>query len=372
MKSYQYRPRLAATTLSKTRSYRALDTESAMQSFPDVSPIFIVGAPRSGTTLLQLVLNAHPDVAIHGEIHFFDQVLQLKSEIPDLDTAGRLDNFFGQLHRPSAFRHLPDIESRLEIVRTRLGRCENASYELFYRILIDEFAERNGASRGGEKTPQNIRYLSELLQVFPSAKVVHIVRDPRAVVSSLRRMPWAPDSIALNALKWKVDMLFMRDFMNSGGTVHTLKYEDLVSEPEPNLRTLSDFLGVGWDPAMLEFSETADSNVRDEPWKDGTRRQINRDAVSGWRDSLTSADIALVQMIAEPFLSHFGYQPESMGTATKLKLPWQLTRDMAAYAYARLATREDGAEDTQADIIHGEETRLKAKFAEAVLTWRLQ
>jgi hypothetical protein len=343
-----------------------------MQSFPDASPIFIVGAPRSGTTLLQLVLNAHPDVAIHGEIHFFDQVMQLKSEIPDLDAAGRIENFFGQLHRLSAFRYLPDIESRLEIVRARLEGCENVSYELFYKALIDEFAERNSASRCGEKTPQNIRYLSELLQVFPNARIVHIVRDPRAVVNSLQRMPWAPDSIALNALKWKVDMLFMREFVNSGGTVHTLTYEDLVSEPEPNLRALSDFLGVDWDPAMLEFSDTADSNVRDEPWKKGTRRQINRDAVSGWRDSLTSADIALIQIISEPFFSHFSYRPESVGTATKLKLPWQLTRDMAAYAYTRLAKRDNGAEDSQTDIIYGEESRLKAKFAEAVLTWRLQ
>jgi hypothetical protein len=339
-------------------------------SFNDLRPIFVVGAPRSGTTLLQLILNAHPDVAIHGEIHFFDAVLQLKREIPDLARPGALDHFFRELGRINALRYIPDVAGRLETVRERMEEARAPAYELFFRLLIETFAEARHAARCGEKTPQNIRYLAELSAIFPRAKIVHIVRDPRDVVASHMRMPWAPDSLLLNALKWKIDMLYVAEFLQGGGTLHEMRYEDLVSEPEAALRSLCSFVEIPWDAQMLEFNRSADDQIRNEPWKSGTRRRLNADAISGWKEVWTPAQAHLVQTVCSPFLEKYGYAPEPVSLRDRASTPWLAGLDAARFLKGRIfgaAYRTRHAENA----IVGEDSRLRAKMAEALITRRV-
>lgn len=338
--------------------------------FTDIEPIFVVGAPRSGTTLLQLILNAHPDVAIHGEIHFFDAILQLKAEIPAFEDQENLRSFFEQLGRANALRYIPGFEQRLMTVQKRLEQSASPSYELFFRLLMEVFAEESGAGRCGEKTPQNIRYLPELVEVFPRAKIVHIVRDPRDVVASLLTMPWAPDSVLLNSLKWKIDMLYMRDFLQTGGMVHEFHYEDLVAEPEPTLHALCHFIGIDWHPAMLEFNRSADTQIQDEPWKSGTRRELNASAVAGWKKKLGPSEARVIQIFSSPFLEHYGYTSEPGSMTELLSLPWRLGVDVARYlAHRRTAGAAEQNEDP--GLIVGEESRLRAKMREAILRRRI-
>jgi hypothetical protein len=339
--------------------------------FTDIEPIFVVGAPRSGTTLLQLILNAHPDVAIHGEIHFFDEILQLKTEIPGFETEQDRDKFLGQLGRTNALQYVPGLQPRLEVVRKRLGTAASPGYELFFLLLMQAFAEESGASRFGEKTPQNIRYLPELSEIFPEAKIVHIVRDPRDVVTSLMRMPWAPDSVVLNAIKWKIDMLYMHDYLESGGAAHELRYEDLVAEPESTLRALCRFLDVPWDPVMLAFNRSADANIQDEPWKAGTRRELNASAVSGWKNKLSPSEARVVQLATSPFLQHYGYEREPIRAAGVLRLPWTIAADAGRYIAGRLSAGKPAEATGEEGRIVGEEGRLRAKMAEAILKRKL-
>lgn len=345
-------------------------SEAGLASFPDLDPIFVVGASRSGTTLLQLILNAHPDVAIHGEIHFFNAVLQLKREIPDLLSSGRLAQFFDQLKRPSSFQYLPGIEARLLSVRQRLEQANSPSYEMFFRLLLEVYAEDNQAVRCGEKTPENIRYLHDLVTVFPMARIIHIVRDPRDVVASLMRMPWAPNSVVINALKWKVDMLYVQDFLRSGGTIHELRYEDLVTTPETQLRSLCRFINVPWKPAMLEFNRTAGINIRDEPWKNGTRSKINTGAMAGWKSALATGQAAVVQTICQPFLDHYDYLLEPLPVRKQVALPWRMGFDTLSYLAQRIANRARRSRE-HPGMIFGEESRIRAKMAEAILTRKI-
>ena len=339
--------------------------------FTDIEPIFVVGAPRSGTTLLQLILNAHPDVAIHGEIHFFDEILQLKTEISGFETEQDRDRFLGQLGRTNALQYVPGLQPRLEVVRERLGKAASPGYELFFLLMMQAFAEESGASRFGEKTPQNIRYLPELSEIFPEAKIVHIVRDPRDVVTSLMRMPWAPDSVVLNALKWKIDMLYMHDYLESGGAAHELRYEDLVAEPESTLRTLCRFLDVPWDPVMLAFNRSADANIQDEPWKAGTRRKLNASAISGWKNKLSLSEARVVQLATSPFLEHYDYEREPLPTAGALRVPWTIAADAGRYMAGRLSAGKMAETSGEEGRIVGEEGRLRAKMAEAILKRKL-
>ena len=158
---------------------------------PGRGPIFVVGTPRSGTTLLGLLLNAHPDIAIMGELHFFDQILPIRKRVPSLVTNAELDNFSAHLRRTYAFQFLPYGEDLLSATLQRLKRDGERSYERFYQYAVDEFARRERAWIPGEKNPSNLRPIDHIMRIFPNAKIVHIVRDPRAVAASLSRMPWA-------------------------------------------------------------------------------------------------------------------------------------------------------------------------------------
>ena len=169
----------------------------------DCSPVFVVGIGRSGTTLLQLLLNSHPNIAIYGEIHYFYQISRLKSVIPSLGTPRDIDEFHSMVRNTPAFEHLPNAETIYQAAITRLKSDSYPTYESFYRNILEEFARLEGKSRFGEKTPSNVRYLDRVLHIFPNAKIIHIVRDPRDVVASLGRANWASNEIIENSLKWK-------------------------------------------------------------------------------------------------------------------------------------------------------------------------
>jgi hypothetical protein len=247
---------------------------------------------------------------------------------------------------------------------------KSRSYELFFRLMIEVFADSNDAKRCGEKTPQNIRYLRELVTIFPRAKIVHIVRDPRDVVASLMRMPWAPDSIVMNALKWKIDMLYVREFSRSGGVVHEFRYEDLIDCPDDTLRLLCRFLGLTWDPAMLDFNVSADSNIRDEPWKNGTRRELNATAVAGWKKTFKPAEAGLIQTICSPFLKNYRYFPEPLSLNARFAMPVVIAADVTRYLARRTTLKLDGSSKNPREIV-GEESRIRAKMVEAVLTRKI-
>jgi len=336
-------------------------------SLKDSEPIFVVGAPRSGTTLLQLILDSHPDIAMNGEVHFFDQVLQLRAQIPDLCAAGAVEHFFAQLPRIDAFQYLPNLASQLGEVRARLASDARPTYERFFLYMLEAPALAAGAKRCGEKTPENIRYLPDLTRILPTAKIVHIVRDPRDVVSSLLKMPWAPQGVVANALKWKIDMLFMRDFKRDGGRVHELRYEDLLEHPEATLHALCEFIGVSWTHQMLQFHSIAHGRIKDEPWKRGTSRQLNESARGRWRQDLSAGQVNVVEFVVRPFLEDYGYHPAGTAVRRRIALPYDVGTDLWRYVRGRTAERSRRTREAR-DTIFGEERRLWSKLREALLT----
>ena len=166
-------------------------------------------------------------------------------------------------------------------------------------------ARQFGRPRYGDKTPFHSSHLKRIFRDFPDARVVHIVRDPRATVASLRKMPWAPASYVLNNFYCRQQLKETEPF---AGRMHELRLEDLLADPEAAMRAVLDFVGEPWDARVLDHVRHAPpDDVPPFPWlltateKRGTSR-------SNWRTELPPAWVRLIERRNRRGMRRYGYE----------------------------------------------------------------
>ncbi len=206
------------------------------------APIFIVGAPRSGTTLLRNMFNRHPRIAICGETHFHHYVYARRQAFGDLiDPKNRqrvVEEYLG-------LRRLRWVADRA-VLSEKLMR-DGTSYQALFTSLVKYHAESQGKQRWGEKTPQHALFSETLCEWYPGATLIHMIRDPRDVVASLQRMSWAGNSVVQNARTWRKCSLAAQRCSHLPQYLPVC-YETLVSQPERELRRICERIGEEYDP----------------------------------------------------------------------------------------------------------------------------
>jgi Sulfotransferase family len=309
-------------------------------SFPDCSPIFVVGAGRSGTTLLQLMLNAHPEIAIAGEVTFFDQILPLRSKFPDLDTPERIDRLFALLPRLKLYKYLTEVDTIFPEVQQRVKADPAPSYEKLYRFILEAYGAARGARRFGEKTPSNIRHLDALASIFPNCKIIHVIRDPRATVASRTKVPIFSNDVLTHSIKWKLDICCGRAFAQESHIYREIHYEKLVVEPVATLRHVCRFLGEEYDDRMLEYHWSSAKHIKGEPWKYGTQDPVYRSSLETWRRELSEGQIHLIELITGPQMAHHGYPRSNVRLRAKLLTPLHMVRELFRWGRHKRAERK--------------------------------
>ena len=341
--------------------------------FEDCAPIFIVGAPRSGTTLLERMLDAHPAIAIADEIIFFDIILQARERVPELDSPERIRYFFDLLPAMDHVRYWNHADEILSQVKARLLADARASYGRFYRYFMEAWAQRAGASRFGEKTPWNIRHLAELRRMFPNCRIIHMVRDPRAVVASKMALPRTSRDILTNAVKWWLDVQQARDFVEADAAnarrVLEIRYEDLVAQPREVLQQVCDFIGEPFDARMLTYAESADVNFRNQPYHRGVFKPVFSSSLEAWRRSLNEAQLVLIQLIGGPLMNVYGYAKLPWSSSAAARLPLQMLREMNAWRSFKRAERQ--LREEEADITFRYEADAQYVMLRSMLWSRL-
>ena len=232
------------TAVQETMAMDALAGDSA-------PPIFVIGSPRSGTTLLRLILDSHPHISCGEETHFLRDLEAIVGRNWDLVASYGLDR-----------------EWWLDRIRS------------LYDDFQAEVLSRSGKTRWAEKDPTYTLYLGFIEELFPEAVYVHLLRDGHDVVASFRdrwgytsaaraaRTEWARYVQAARALGTRLPR---ERFLE-------LRYEDLVSNPEAEGQRLFDFLGEAWDPAVLDFDPTEHNATDRYQWFTAQRRQAGGDA----------------------------------------------------------------------------------------------
>jgi hypothetical protein len=290
------------------------------QAEPDLQRIedglfFIVGAPRSGTTLVQAMLLAHPRMTVPPETEFF-----LKHDPPAApDRWGRyLDGLL-------ASQRWADQQLDAAEFRKRVESTDRTARSVFLTLLAMH-ARRCGKPRVGEKSPQHLRHALRIHEIFPSARFVHVYRDPRDVVASQLRMPWGRGSHLGRARSWN-KLMRVADRVEAAlpAEVYTaVRYESLIDRPEAEARRLCAFLGEPFCDSMLAFEHRREPGFaeREAPWKGRTLSPLSAATVGSFARQLTPRQIAGIERTVGSRLTRLGYRPHQ--PAGRYRLHWRL------------------------------------------------
>lgn len=301
-------------------------------------PIFIVGAPRSGTTLLQRMLRSHPRISSPtGESHFFIPLLRDKTQYGDLSRVENVRALLEQMHKRWAefldtdFHGVRfEVDSMANAIHARGAKRMSEVLDALFRIN----AEGEDKARWLDKTPYYIHHIPTLLATYPDAQFVHIIRDGRdAVLSMLER---AADirvfNIAAGAMLWK---RYVESGRSAGKqlTPHQyleLRYEDILADPVCIVQRLCEFLGEGYSDKVIDFEKSTDPKTKTPLLKQGLQ-ESNREK---WRASMTPRQIRTFESIAGDTLLDCGY--ETAYPRHALNLVNYITNDIHQRVMARL------------------------------------
>lgn len=268
---------------------------------PDVFP-FLTGCHRSGTTLLRVIFDAHPDMAVPSESQFWNAFARRRSRYEHADGIA-VEALLDDLHAEERYRrwHLPRAEARAALSEPHVRTFPDA-----VRAIYALFARRAGKTRYADKTP---RYSTDILlfaALFPEARFVHVMRDGRDVALSLLDVPWGPKEIGGAALFWREHVTAAREAGRILGPSRYLEYrhEDLLDDPEKVVRRICDFVELPFDPGMLRYHEER------KPAKNEHMRHLTKPPTKGlrdWRAQMKPRDVRLVELLAGDLLDELGY-----------------------------------------------------------------
>lgn len=261
------------------------------------SPIFVGGVPRSGTTLLRVILDTHPRIHCGTEMRVINALARLWSA----------------------------VEASGQPLLSEAYAIEPADTRRHFAALIRAFLEpgrrASGKPRVAEKTPSNLLVFPELAALFPGSPLVHVIRDGRDVVASrLERdrpqgVPLSAEQsralAAIRATEW-VDAMRLRSRILADAALSRnyveVRYESLIEDPERALRDLFERLGESFDPAVLSFHEVEREVQGTEEWSaEAVSRPIFRTSIGRWRRALTADELGAVQAVAGETLVALGY-----------------------------------------------------------------
>ena len=294
---------------------------------------FVVGNHRGGTTLLQSMLNAHPAITLPPETQYFQEVWPKRASLGDLATpAGRerAIDFLGSVDCSIRDLKLDPAAIAAELPAT------GADYADLFIALLAAWARPRQKTRVGDKSPGHIHCVAEMARSFPNARFIASLRDPRAVVSSELGAVWGARSVDQIGRRWRrvIEAHRQLERSMSPNRYTMLRYEDLVTDPEPTLRRLCAFLGEDFDPSMLRYYERPESELGFDPsesWKWNTLRPLDAGRLEAWRESLSPTQVALIERAAGEHLEGLGYASAAPAMGSLAGMFW-LLRDRIPWA----------------------------------------
>lgn len=276
--------------------------------------VFIVGCPRSGTTLLQRMLDAHSKIAMTPEeSHWIPRMYHKRKLTP------------GGLVTPGLISRLQEVPRFLALGISQddllklAGNGQPVSYSAFVTGIFDLYGESQAKELVGDKTPDHVRWLDTLHALWPKARVVHLIRDGRDVWLSITNWrkahgknpgtfpTWKDDPVSTTALWWELNVRLGQQFGSILGPelYYEVRYESLVSHPEAECVALCAFLDLPYDDAMLRFHEgktkTEPSLSAKDAWLPVTP------GLRDWKSQMPGEDIKRFEAAVGELLNELGY-----------------------------------------------------------------
>ncbi|OGW37694.1 MAG: hypothetical protein A2Y97_05565 [Nitrospirae bacterium RBG_13_39_12] len=274
------------------------------------SPIFVVGMPRSGTTLISAMLTSHPNIAISPETHFLSEWIRRYRRL-DVRREKDFNKFWGRFGDSSFFRNL---QLDAETVRNQILSSGDHDYKDIFSTILKLYAEKKNKRRWGEKTPTHYAHIHQLLEWHPESRIVYMVRDPRAVVASRLDMSekyplswWHPRTVEDISFQWRNSINILNYWANDN-RIYPIIYEKLIQDTLSELRRLCGFIGEEYSLSMLSYTEVAKDLVANDPWKESVFKPIIADSIDKWRLKLLTDEISTIEYVSRKGMNQFMYQ----------------------------------------------------------------
>jgi hypothetical protein len=289
-------------------------------------PIVIVGVSRSGTTLLRLMLNAHPRIAIPYESNIIVKYSQALSQYGDLSKRENLERLIAAIvNEPlvQKWNHTFDLVRLTE-------RVEHPNLTSVVEAVFQDYASQQDKPRWGDKSGQLSR-MDIVKKILPDAQFIHIIRDGRDVAGSALKLHFGPTDILMAASSWCMYVTLGRRMgaMLDAKSYIEVRYEDLVRCPEKELRRICDYLDEDYSPQMLEYHRNARNYLpQSAEHHYNTDRAPITDRVFAWKSKMNESDLWLFQRRARDVLAELGYEVPAV-RPKRLRLLWRVIRIMA-------------------------------------------
>jgi hypothetical protein len=282
----------------------------------------IVGVPRSGTTLLRMMIDAHPGVAVPPETGFLPALADLEPVEGSCREA---------LEIITGFHTWPDFHLDAPALRTAVDRLAPASPAEAARAFYRAYAHRFGKEQWGDKTPTYGGELPRIASLLPEARFIHIIRDGRDVVLSVRNLWFRPaDTLEACARDWATRLAQTRALGAGVASYLEIRYEALVAFPENTLREVCRFLDLPFDARMLQYHVGAAARLAEHQARyaaDGRllvskdERLHNQrfvtapprpDRIGRWKTELTGEEVRRFEAVAGEWIERLGYGARSL------------------------------------------------------------
>ena len=280
---------------------------------------FIVGVARSGTTLLRMMLDAHSQLGIPPETHFIPEVAKA---VQDAGENAR-EVFLGRIVESRVWK---DFRIDPASLRARLETSEPFQIGPALRAFYQLYVERFGKTRWGDKTPTYLTQMRLIQNLLPEACFIHVIRDGRDIVLSVKDLWFGPGTAVEAAENWIERITAARSDAAHLQNYLEIRYEDLVLETETTLRKVCAFIDLPWEAGMLEYHRGADERLaeisHDVKAADGKRivkaeqrvgihartaQQPDASRIGRWKSEMPTTEREQFEKIARPMLAELGY-----------------------------------------------------------------
>ncbi|MEZ4617231.1 MAG: sulfotransferase [Caldilineaceae bacterium] len=300
-------------------------------------PIFVVGAPRSGTTLTGTILGRHATIFAPGESHFFEDIWtrqqqygKLRSNAEISAAVERVTTLFGRYNFPETQALVDKRVAAPALVDA--VQLQGGGYAALFKNFMATLAAHPQKMRICDDTPKHLFHVDAILQLFPQAKIIACVRDPRDFLSSYKyywRKSTESERIKalyhpiLTSLLWRTSAKLLLTYTNryEPGQFCWIRYEDLVQSPQQTIRRLCAFVEIDYADDLFAI-ESNNSSFG------STEVGIFSSSVGRWRSELHPEEIWWAQRLAGPQMQALGYKQQAAApsplrvVAQGAALPW--------------------------------------------------
>jgi hypothetical protein len=302
-------------------------------------PVFIVGAPRSGTTLLQYILRSHPNISLPtGESHFFIPLYRNASLYGDLNLVENIKKVLSAMYQQSAEfldTDLHGIKFDINQLSHDFHREGRNSITSIIAGLFEKNASGEGKQRWGDKTPYYVLHMQTILQMFPGAQFIHIIRDGRDCALSLleRKHDFGVYNLFFAAKYWE---MYVEIGRNIGGKLPKdvyleVKYEDLLSNPESVMQGVCTFLNEPYSDQLINYKKSGGAGKTPL-----LQAPIQNNNQNKWAQKMSSRQIRLFEGAVGKSLEQCGYplQTPAQPVALAEKAWWRLQNMVQVYYFS--------------------------------------